>query len=86
MSLIELATHMGTSVAMLEQHYAHLGPLAIAPKVAANAVLISPHVAAGAFNDGQPHDTSKKRQKTEARKASPAIPKSLAAALAEKED
>lgn len=43
MSLIELATHMGTSVAMLEQHYAHLGPLAIAPKVAANAVLISPH-------------------------------------------
>lgn len=86
MSLIELATHMGTSVAMLEQHYAHLGPLAIAPKVAANAVLISPHVAAGAFNDGQPHDTSKKRQKAEARKASPAIPKSLAAALAEKED
>ncbi|WP_141400527.1 hypothetical protein [Magnetospirillum sp. 15-1] len=86
MSLIELATHMGTSVAMLEQHYAHLGPLTIAPKAAANAMLISPHVAAGAFGVGQPHDTSKKRQRSETRKAPPAIPKSLAAALAETED
>jgi integrase len=86
MSLIELATHMGTSVAMLEQHYAHLGPLAIAPKVAANAMLISPHVTAGIFNDGKPHDTSKKQQKPDTHKPSPTIPRSLADALAEAED
>lgn len=56
MSLIELSTHMGTSVAMLDRHYAHLGPLAIAPKIAANAMLFVPHITAEIFNTEQPHE------------------------------
>ncbi|MCR6629940.1 MAG: hypothetical protein NVV74_07745 [Magnetospirillum sp.] len=86
MTLLELATHMGTSVAMLESNYAHLGPLSIAPKAAANAVLVSPHIAAGAFGTGLPHDTTKKRARPSTPEQSSTPPKPLSQMLAEAEE